>query len=122
MGGRSGTKFVIAAVLGVLAASWISRRDTAAEPSTFVGKWESSRSKTPTYIFANGEWEIRRSESNILEYGVWRLERGSFIWTYKDQSGYQDDINPVISASRDQFRLRERDGSITTFVRIGDVR
>lgn len=122
MAGFSGTRMKVAALVLVAAGTyWLLRHDAASEPTTFVGKWESSRSKTPTYIFANGEWEIRRGESKAIEYGVWRLERGNLIWTYKNHSGYQDDINPVLSANRDQFKLREMNGTVTTFVRIGDV-
>lgn len=115
-------KLLVLGGMAALAAFWLLRHDAASDPATFVGKWESTRSKTPTYIFPNGEWEIRLGESKAIEYGVWRLERGKFIWTYKKHSDYQDDINPVISANRDQFKLREMDGTETTFVRIGDIR
>lgn len=112
----------VLAVLVVAAVAFMTlKRDLASDPATFVGKWESSRSKTPTYIFPNGEWEIRRDESKAIEFGVWRLERGSLIWTFKDHSGYRDDVNPIMSASRVRFKLREMDGSVTTFDRVGDI-
>jgi hypothetical protein len=117
-GGAAKMLLVSMAVLGVL--YWTFGRGSALEPANLVGRWKSTRTQTPFYLHANGEWEIRR-EDKVLEYGVWRLERGSLIWTYKDGSGYRDDINPVLSTGRDQFQLRETDGSVTTFMRLGDI-
>ncbi len=118
-GGVAKLLLVIMAVLGVL--YWTFVRDSTLEPADLVGRWKSTRTQTPFYLHANGEWEIRR-EDKVLEYGVWRLERGSLIWTYKDGSTYRDDINPVLSTGRNQFQIRETDGSVTTFTRLGDIR
>jgi hypothetical protein len=118
-GGAAKMLLVIVAAVGLL--YWTFGRNSVPEPASLVGRWQSTRTQTPVYLHANGEWEIRREEK-VLQYGVWRLERGSLIWTYKDGSGYRDDINPVLSTGRDRFQIRETDGSVTTFTRIGDIR
>lgn len=115
-----GVLLAVAAVLFVL-YSVFGRVTPSDDVSWVVGRWKSSRSETPIHIFRNGEWEIRRGEDEVLQYGLWRYDRDRLIWTFKDGPKYRDDINPVLSVGRDRFQLREVDGSVTTFVRIGDV-
>lgn len=89
----------------------ISERD-------FVGKWQSSRTLTPLHLAANGEWEIRKDDGTILQYGVWRYEGKQIIWSIKQGGRVIDDANPILSVTPAEFQLRERDGQTTVFKRL----
>jgi hypothetical protein len=82
---------------------------------TFVGKWESSRLVTPLYLHANGEWEIKKDDGAVVQYGVWEYKRNAIIWTHKSGSQVSSDTNAVIQVQPSSFHLRESDGTITTF-------
>lgn len=84
----------------------------------FVGRWQSSRTLTPLYLAANGEWEIRTAEGAVLQYGVWRYDGKQLIWTYKQGARVFDDANDVLSVAPAEFRLRERNGTTTVFRRL----
>lgn|SRR5574343_774001 len=84
----------------------------------FVGKWQSSRAVTPIYLDANGEWEIRKDDGTLLQYGVWRYEDKRLIWSIKQGERVMDDANPVLSVTPAEFQLRERDGQVTVFKRL----
>jgi hypothetical protein len=84
----------------------------------FVGKWQSSRAVTPIYLDANGEWEIRKDDGTVLQYGVWRYEGKQLIWSIKQGARVIDDANPVLSVTPAEFQLRERDGQVTVFKRL----
>lgn len=89
----------------------ISQRD-------FVGKWQSDRAVTPIHLASNGEWEVRKDDGTILQYGVWRYEGKQIIWSIKLGGRIIDDPNPVISVTPAEFRLKERDGQMTVFKRL----
>lgn len=89
----------------------ISERD-------FVGKWQSTRLVTPLHLAANGEWEIRTAEGAVLQYGIWRYEDKKIVWTIKQGTRISDDVNPVLSVTPAEFRLKERDGTTTVFRRL----
>lgn len=84
----------------------------------FVGKWQSSRLVTPLHLTANGEWEIKGEDGAVLQYGVWRLEGQKIVWTIKQGARISDDANPVLAVAPDEFRLSEKDGSVTVFKRL----
>lgn len=85
---------------------------------TFVGKWKSSKIETPVYLYDNGEWEIKTDEGGVLQYGLWELKKKKIIWKYKIGSNVGIDANWVISATPVEFRIEERDRSITTFKKL----
>lgn len=89
------------------------------EAAQFVGRWKSSRLATPMVLLANGEWEIRTAEGQVLQYGLWQLDGQRLIWRILDDDGrLSRDVNPVVSMEARRFVLLERDGSKTTFDRL----
>ena len=88
------------------------------ETGGFVGKWKSSRATTPIYIYENGEWEIKTDEGAVLQYGVWEIKGRNFIWSYKIGANIGHDLNLVLSAAPREFKLKEADGSSTTFSKL----
>lgn len=114
----SGKRFrlvVLALLVGFgihfLTGKQVSQRD-------FVGKWQSDRAVTPIHLAANGEWELRKDDGTLLQYGVWRYEGKQIIWSIKQGGRIIDDPNPVLSVTPAEFRLRERDGQTTVFKRL----
>ena len=85
--------------------------------ASFVGKWKSSKLETPIYLYANSEWEIKKDDGHVLQYGVWEFKDGRIIWSFKMGAHIGRDVNPVESVSPQEFRLREGQG-LTTFVRL----
>lgn len=88
---------------------------TVAGRDAFIGKWKSSRILTPIVLNDNGTWEILESDGRVLEYGVWQYDNNAILWTYKIDLQIRHERNPVISANRREFILREIDGRLTTF-------
>jgi hypothetical protein len=86
----------------------------------FVGTWKSSRlASRPVYLMANGEWEIRDANGGKpLQYGVWRLQGQTMLWTYLMDGAPMHDRNLVVSIQASRFTLREQDGSLTEFEKI----
>lgn len=84
----------------------------------FVGKWKSSRLATPLILHDNGDWEIKTEEGSVLQYGVWKYQKNSIVWSIKMDAQVTHDVNPVISVEPLIFRLKEADGSISTFTRL----
>lgn len=106
------------AVLGSVLVHGVAACRKAVSEREFVGKWQSSRSFTPIYLAANGEWEIRKDDSTVLQYGLWRYDGKRIIWTMRQGSQLNDDVNPVVAVSPGEFRLTERDGTTTVFKRL----
>ena len=84
----------------------------------FVGKWQSSRALTPIHLAANGEWEIRKDDGTVLQYGIWRYTDNKLIWSFKQGERVIDDPTTVLSVEAGEFRIRERDGATTVFSRL----
>lgn len=84
----------------------------------FVGKWRSSRTLTPIHLAANGEWEIRKDDGAVLQYGIWRYEDKKLIWSFKQGDRVIDDPTVVLSVEAAKFSIRERDGATTVFERL----
>lgn len=83
----------------------------------FVGKWKSSKLETPLVLFDNGEWEIKRDDGGVLQYGIWEYRDGNIIWSFKSGGQIIRDVNPVVSAKGSEFRLQEGT-QITVFNRL----
>lgn len=90
------------------------------DPGQFVGVWKSTRSSLPIRMHANGEWEIRRDDDQVYQYGLWRLEDGKLVWTFLAGGKALDDANPVLGIKANEFVIRELDGSATVFQRLPD--
>ncbi len=98
-----------------------SSRETITEKN-FVGKWQSSKLVTPVYLYANGDWEIKLDDGAILQYGVWQYKDKKIIWSFKQiDSHILHDVNPVLSATPQEFRVQENDRSITIFKRLDQI-
>ena len=91
-----------------------SKREVVTE-KIFVGKWQSSKLATPLYLYENGEWEIKKDDGAILQYGTWQYKDRQILWSFKVDSTVGHDVNPVLVASSKQFQLRESDQTITSF-------
>ncbi len=85
--------------------------------ATFVGKWKSSKLETPLVLFDNGEWEIKQDDGGVLQYGIWEYRNGNIIWSFKSGGQLIRDVNPVVSATSQEFRLQEG-GQVTVFKRL----
>jgi hypothetical protein len=94
----------------------------AVSERAFVCKWKSSRLATPLFIYANGEWETKTEEGGILQYGVWQYEKDRIVWTIKMKDRITKDPDAVTSVKPSEFKVRESDGSITTFSRMEETR
>lgn len=103
--------FAAVMVLGLVACKRYSERD-------FVGKWQSSRSMTPIHLEPNGEWEIRKDDGTLLQYGVWRYEDKKLVWSFKQGERVFDDATAVLSVDAGKFSILERDGATTEFKRL----
>lgn len=91
----------------------------APQAEQFVGKWRSSRMATaPLELLANGEWEIRAADGQVMQYGVWQLDGRRIFWTIKQGERLQHDANAILSVDARRFELRESDGSVTRFERL----
>ena len=107
----------LAVVGGVgLALTGCGARDKVSAAS-FVGKWKSSKLETPIYLYANSEWEIKKDDGHVLQYGVWEFKDGRITWSFKMGAHIGRDINVVESVTAQEFKLREDQG-LTTFVRL----
>jgi hypothetical protein len=84
----------------------------------FVGKWKSTKLETPIYLYDNGEWEIKTEAGAILQYGVWQFEDKKIRWSVKVNSQIGHDVNSVLSATPNEFQVKESDGTTTTFSRL----
>lgn len=106
--------------LAVLGAALLAGCSPQPKPEQFAGTWKSSRMATaPLHLHPNGEWEIRSAEGTVMQYGVWQLRDRTFVWSIKQGDNLMHDPNPIVAVKADRFELRERDGSVTVFQRLG---
>lgn len=95
-----------------------TNRDTLTA-ADFVGKWKSTRMiTTPVHLYGNSEWEIKSDDGAVMQYGVWQYQDRKILWSFKTTDGVIHDKTRVLSVTPDEFRIRERDGSTTTFSRL----
>jgi hypothetical protein len=106
---------LLVALLGIVLAACGDRNK--ATHATFVGKWKSSKLETPLFLYANGEWEIKNDDGGVLQYGIWDYRDGRIIWTIKLRSEIMHEVNPVVSATDKEFRLKEGT-QVTVFERL----
>ncbi|MBU6270537.1 MAG: hypothetical protein KGQ67_04475 [Betaproteobacteria bacterium] len=105
--------------LWALTAMGLVACQPALKADQFAGAWKSSRLATPIHLQPDGAWEIRGEDGRVLQYGVWRLEDRSLLWSVRMGDGrLLHDRNPVVSAGEHRFELREQDGSLTRFDRL----
>lgn len=88
------------------------------DATAFVGKWHSSRANAAIRLDANGEWELLGGDGGSRQYGVWQIHENSVIWSIRLDGQTHHDANPVLSFDGKEFRLREPDGSVTSFARL----
>ncbi|MDD5056733.1 MAG: hypothetical protein PHQ60_02595 [Sideroxydans sp.] len=108
---------VLAAIVALLVFASSSGPGAIAEKD-FVGKWTSSRSATPIYLYANGEWEIKADGGAAMQYGVWQIKGQQIIWSDIQRGNLEHDPDPVVYVKPNEFQVIEQDGSHTTFTRI----
>ena len=112
---RFGKLALPAVLLGLALAACGDRHP--ASPGSFVGKWKSSKLETPLFLYDNGEWEIKKEEGGVLQYGIWDYRDGRITWSFKSGSQIGRDVNLVVSANDKEFRLKEGT-QITVFKRL----
>ncbi|MBC7619089.1 MAG: hypothetical protein H7293_08900 [Candidatus Saccharibacteria bacterium] len=103
-------------LLALISVAGCSKHPTPTTTS-FVGKWHSSKLDTPIHLYSNGEWEIKKEDGSVLQYGVWEYKDDRIIWNFKMGSQIVRDVNKVQSVALKEFRLHE-DQAITTFTRL----
>ena len=112
------SKIAFAAMLILIATlNGCSKRDVYTEKN-FAGKWQSSRVTTPIYLYENGEWEIITDDGASQQYGIWQYKENRIMWTVRVDGRVIHDTNAVLSATTKEFKLRESDGSVSTFSRL----
>lgn len=112
------SKLVLTVMLVLVATlNGCTSQETLSEKN-FVGKWKSSRVTTPVVLYENGEWEIMTEDGGVLQYGVWQYTGNKIMWSYKVDGQIGHDMNEILSAAPREFKLREKDKSITTFSKL----
>jgi hypothetical protein len=106
----------VSAVLYVLLL--LSACKGAVDEKHFVGKWRSSKLETPIYLNAHGEWEIKTDAGGVLQYGVWKVKDRKITWSYKVGGQLGHDWDPIVASAPREFKVRENDGSVTTFTKL----
>ena len=107
--------------IGVILISLASCSHNEAQVTTeeaFVGKWHSTRSTVPIYLYGNGDWEIKTDEGKVLQYGVWQYKNNAIVWSHKAGGQIEHDVNKVLSVTPVQFQVKERDQSVTIFTKL----
>lgn len=109
----------VAGALLVVAASLAACSNQAPlSDKSFVGKWHSSKASSPVRLDENGEWELLDKDGGVTQYGVWQYFDGRLMWSVIVDERMVHDVNAVVSANSKEFKLRERDGSVTTFSKL----
>ena len=85
---------------------------------SFIGKWQSSRMETPLYLHENSDWEIKKDDGTIVQYGIWEYKDKKIIWSYKVDSRIGHDVNHVLTVTPGKFQLLESDQTLTSFNRL----
>jgi len=112
------SKVAFTAILFLIATlNGCSNRDVYTEKN-FAGKWQSSRVTAPIYLYETGEWEIITDDGASQQYGIWQYKQNRIMWTVRVDHRIIHDTNAVLSATAKEFKLRERDGSVSTFSRL----
>ncbi len=115
--GQSKLRLALAVLVATLFLGGCGPKKAGSEQQ-FVGVWTSSRTHTPINIYANGEWEIKSDDGRVMQYGVWQVVGDNIMWSYKSGGRILHDINPIVAVAPGQFKVREQDGTVTTFARV----
>ena len=68
--------------------------------------------------FGRRRGEIKKDDGAVLQFGVWEYKNKKITWSYKINSYIGHDTNPVLSANSEEFKVRENDGTTTTFSKL----
>ena len=109
---------ILLAVTVFLTLNACSEQGTTLLEQNFIGKWKSSKADTAIVLYANGEWEVQSEGGSVLQYGVWQLAGPNIMWSYKNGSRIEHDINRVLSTTPKEFKVQEQDRTTTTFIRL----
>jgi len=109
---------LVLAVLLALMAFLNACSKTELSEKNFVGTWRTTRSTTPIRLLENGEWELTTNDGSTLQYGVWQYFDNKIMWSFILDDVMGHDTNPIVSVSPREFKLRENNGSITTFSKL----
>ena len=107
---------LLALVTGLVCLNGCSNKELTEKD--FVGTWRSTRSTTPIRMLANGEWELTSDDGSALQYGVWQVFDNQIMWSFIMDDVMRHDPNPIVSVGPKEFKLREGNGSVTTFTRL----
>ena len=116
--GGNAPRYSRVALAVLLAAALLIGCSEAVNARSFVGKWKSSRLTAPVHLYENGDWEIRGDDGTVQQFGIWAFRNNTVIWTYMNGTEIEHDPNAVVSVTQQKFEVRERDRSITSFVRL----
>lgn len=112
------SKWVAGALLVMAVGLGACSKPVALSDRFFVGEWHSSKASSPIRMDALGEWELLTKDGEVTQYGVWQYFDNKLMWSVMVDGGVIHDLNPVVSANDKEFKLRERDGSVTTFTKL----
>lgn len=105
-------------VLLLLAAYAMSKPHVDITPESFVGKWNSTRLANPLLIQSDGEWAVKTAQGEVIQTGSWQYRDRQFLWAVRLGDQIEHEVNAVVEVKPGQFKLKEKDGSITTFTKI----
>lgn len=114
----STSRWVAGALLVLAASLGACSKQESIKDQSFVGKWHSSKATAPIRMDENGEWELLTTEGGVTQYGVWQYFDNKLMWSIMVDGYMHHDVNSVLSANPKEFKLRERDGSVTTFSKL----
>lgn len=112
------SKWVAGALLVVAVGLGACSKPASLSDRFFVGEWHSSKASSPIRMDQHGEWELLTKDGEVTQYGVWQYFDNKLMWSVMVDGGVIHDLNPVLSANDKEFKLRERDGSVTTFTKL----
>lgn len=89
----------------------------------FVGEWTTTSSTDENVgqvaLSEDGRYRsVCRLGETVLfrSKGKWSLRDGAMVWIHDGNPGMED-VNPIIEYGPGRFRLKEMDGSVSTFTK-----
>lgn len=123
LAGDGHVRYLSCAVLLLLVAAAPKAPKAAVEEAQFVGSWlgtnQFGASGGVTFV-ADGTFTSTRTAPGraVTSQGRWFLRDGALVWLHNEIPGMQD-VNPILQFSADNFTVREMDGTVTSFTRLG---